>query len=537
MKRFSWLTTLVLAVLLTPLLAQAQPIPEPDATTDATSAAEHYQPGRITWQPCPENVTLECGTLTLPVDYRKPKGETFDMAVIRAAAIERGQHIGVLVTAPGGPGQSGVDTVLGAIQLQAPIIERLRERFDVVSFDPRGVARSHPVTCQLEPAGQPTDLDDAALAAFFDDFSRRVAAACLDQNGPFVLSMSTNNIARDVDMLRRALDEKQITIFGGSYGTVTGVVYASLFPKRVRALVLDGGVTPDFDDYWLETILEQSASLEIALHHVDQLCQRDPACALRDVGVVAALDTVVARLQAEPVMSPEGGTFTGSDAQSVIATLLYNEQRFPLIIDALTNALAGDYTRFVQLLPTTRSLIRLALDTATFDAYDIITCNDTSTHRFAAETLPVDAASTSLTQHFFGRFYLAGEVARCAAWPSADPPMIENVRRQVSTPILLIGNQFDPATPLNWTRRLAGALGMEHHLVRYQGGGHVAGTKNIACIDDIVLPYVFDLKLPTKGSTCPARPIAFTAAAPGSTQALDATLATLWSSAQPLPTR
>lgn len=142
MKRFSWLFAILTIVLAAPMLAQAQTEPPPP-TPVQTGIAERYQPGKINWQPCAENKELECGTLTLPVDYMEPEGETFGMAVVRAKTTDPSKRLGVLFTNPGGPGISGVDQVVFGIS--SPLFVVTRQRFDVIGFDPRGVGRSRPI--------------------------------------------------------------------------------------------------------------------------------------------------------------------------------------------------------------------------------------------------------------------------------------------------------------------------------------------------------------------------------------------------------
>ena len=503
-----------------PGTGQAQDIQDDRKSSDRSDdSSENFHPAAIKFAPCPENpgaAGVECGKLAVPVDYDKPRGESVGVAVIRAKATDPGRRIGVLFANPGGPGGSGVDFILTG--LQVPGVLRLRERFDIVSFDVRGSHRSRPVRCEVEPAGAPTDLDDAALATFFDDFSRRVAKACLEQNGPFITSLSTNNIARDMDALRRALGERQITYVGLSYGTVIGSVYASLFPQRVRAMTLDAGVAPEFRDSFVEFWSEHSAAFEVAFRRLDQLCRRDPACRLRETGVVAAFDAVTARLKAEPALSGDGTALTDAEVRNVTGELLYIERFWPIIVDALADAFTGDYAQFFQLAPvfapTGVDGIPLALNTKTFSAHTAIFCNDYGTRRPATEYLPVDEAVGALQSRLYGRFFVASGVGRCAAWPKADPPIIQNVKGRVDTPILLIGNDFDNSTPLSWTRSLARALGMERSLIRYQGVGHGVLTKDTACIASVFEPYLFDLTVPAEGFSCPAQPIQFGGPAP-----------------------
>jgi len=481
-----------------PAVVEAQNLPENLVSSDKSGdLSERYHPASMSFAPCAENPHLECGRLTLPVDYSKPSGDKFDLAVARARATKPHQRIGVLLALPGGPGLSGVDFLLGAGN--SPTLIRLLERFDVVSFDPRGAGRSRPVSCEFEGENFPADPSDEALAAFFDNFGRRFARACLTQNGNFIKSLGTNNVARDMDALRRALGEEQISYVGISYATVLGAVYSSLFPQRVRAMVLDGGVAPEFEDYFVESWSEFSTGFERAFQRLDQLCRRDPACRLQTPSVVAVFDEVAARLKAAPVTSPEGVVLSNNELADIISALLSGEENWPLIVDALAEARGADYSILFQVL----SLIPPSND-AVFPFF----CNDYGTRRPASEYLPVDEAVGALNPRFFGRFFVASATARCTAWPKAEAPLIQNVKNRVSTPILLVGNDFDPNTHLAGTRSLAHALGMDRTIIRYQGGGHTAVGVS-ACIDDAVVAYLLNLTVPAEGFSCPAQPIGF----------------------------
>jgi pimeloyl-ACP methyl ester carboxylesterase len=357
MKRFSWLFAILIAILIAPLLAQAQT--EPPAAPE-TDIAERATPGRVSWQACPENAAVDCGVITLPVDYRKPKGEMFDMAVARIKATNPSKRIGVLFTNPGGPGISGVDFMIHVVP-NVPLFATALERFDVISFDPRGVGRSRPIQCKPESGPLPEDRSDAALAAYFDDLGRRYAETCLAQDGAFVSKVSTNNVARDMDMLRRALGERKVTYASGSYGTLLGAVYASLFPNRLRAVALDGGIDPMFRDYYAEDTANQMAAFELELQRIDVLCSRDPACRLHDTGVVAAFDQLVAQLNTEPYTSPAGVVLTGASVSEVVYDLIYVEQLAPLIVDVLANGLNRDYTLMLAVLPNVDAGLSMAI--------------------------------------------------------------------------------------------------------------------------------------------------------------------------------
>lgn len=486
----------------------------PEVAQVLVAEASLIIPGSLKFKPCAENVTLDCGTLLVPVDYRKPFGEHVGIAVIRARATNPAKRIGVVVGNPGGPGISGVDFVLGGINV--PAFARLRERFDVVSFDPRGVKRSRPVRCAADfpdPPADPDSADDVMLAAYFDEVGRAFARACFEQNGSWAGKLGTNNVARDMDLLRRALGERQITYAAGSYGSELGAVYASLFPERLRAMMLDGTVTPIHRDYLVEFLSEFSTAFEHSLLRLDQVCRRDPSCALADTGVVAAYDEVASRLRSGPVTSPQGAMLTVDVLSDIFAVLLDREGNWPLIVRALSDARGGDFSIFFQFIPFVTGG-----DGSTFYA---ITCNDYGTRRPASDYLPFDEANGAQNPRFFGRFFVANGAALCSAWPAADPPVIRDVRRRMDVPMLIIGNDFDSRTPLSSARRLADMLGMERSLVRYAGGGHTAFAKTTECVQETIENYLFDLRLPAEGFVCPGRVITF--APPTLRQTTDAT--------------
>ena len=256
------------------------------------------------------------------------------MAVIRASALDASKRIGVLFTHPGAH-LSGVDFILSGVD--TPAVNRIRERFDIVSLDPRGAGRTRKLDCGFEPPEVPSDPSDASLMAYFDDYGQRLAEQCLDQEQDFVLSISANTFARDIEMFRQALGERQLSFVMISNSGPVAAVYASNFPKHVRAMLIDSTVAPEFRDYAIERWSEESASYDLALQRVDQLCRQDASCPLRETGVVAAFDTVLAGLLTEPVTAPNGMTFTARDLSDIFFfNLLPVEQRWPFIVVALS---------------------------------------------------------------------------------------------------------------------------------------------------------------------------------------------------------
>lgn len=507
MRRFVFFHLLILFGLLAPALANAQASSAEESITaqqDEAASYEAARSARLAFSPCAENAALDCGTIDVPVDYQHPHGPKVALAVIRAKALDPGRRLGVLFTHPGGH-EPGVDFVLGGVR--APSFVRLRQRFDIVSVDPRGAGRSKPFKCSGSFADLPADRGDTSLIAYFDDLSQRVAQQCIGDDRAFALSISGNNFARDIDVLRRALGEHQLSFGMLSNSGPVAAIYASLFPRHVRAMVIDSPVAPDFDDYAIERITEQSASYETVLAHIDRLCRRDPTCRLQNTGVVAAYDTLAARLDAAPIATPNGGRFDASSLSSAFEELLPVEGRWPLAVGALANALAGDFTTLIQLATINNTPNRS-------DAIIARLCNDYGTRRTAADHLPITEASDAIYPRFFSRLAIGQRAALCAMWPAADPPIIRDVRRRLAVPVLLIGSELDSDAPFPWTKRLANAMGMELNIVRYQGGGHVVATRSdLPCIAEAIDAYLFTLQLPAKGSRCAAKPIAFGPAA------------------------
>lgn len=224
------------ALLLTALAALAAP--------GATAPAE------IAWRPCPlpELPTRECGGLIVPLDYDEPDGPTISLAVARVSTTEQAHRIGSLITNPGGPGGSGVEGLgLMYVALPAP----LAARFDVVSFDPRGVGQSTPVRCFDSVAERtaffaavPTVLIGAEEIAARQRAAEELARRCGERNADVLPHVSTASVARDMDRLRQAVGDEQLTYLGSSYGTYLGATYANLFPDQIRAMVLDGVINP-----------------------------------------------------------------------------------------------------------------------------------------------------------------------------------------------------------------------------------------------------------------------------------------------------
>jgi pimeloyl-ACP methyl ester carboxylesterase len=462
--------------------------------TDGATSSEELDSQRISFSPCPEDPELRCSSLSVPIDHARPSGPRIDLAVAKAPSLAPSKK-GFIFVNPGGPGGSGVDFILRA----KPLWAALRTAgFDIVSFDPRGTARSSPVACTIQLPPPPAGDELPPLAAFLDHASGLLAQACAEQNGALAAKIGTNDVARDMDRLRAALGERELNYLGFSYGTILGASYATLFPQRVRAMVLDANVTPVWlGDYLLELDGEGSTGAEVTLRRLDALCRADAACPLRTAGVIATLDRVAARLDANPVFV-DGGVIDGSVVRGQTFGMLYNErQGWQLITQILAMADAGDL----------RGLQPAPLDPGnelSVEATLPIICNDSRTRRPALDYLPPQLEQRALTPRF-GGVNLGIAITACTRWPVT--PVIPLANSRTRHEIVMIGNDYDPATPLSWSRNMATALGSPTTLVRYRGGGHTIYGSGSACVDGAVHAYFRDPEVTPVRLTCPAVPI------------------------------
>ena len=201
----------------------------------------------IAWRPCSPGDSLQCASVRVPLDYGRPTGPQITLSVNRLPALDPAHRLGSIFLNPGGPGGSGVDMVS---EVAFGMSVAFRGRFDIVGFDPRGIARSTPLVCFTDA----TELGRAAAPWPYplgseqerrqEQYDRQLAQSCSAHASSIIDHMSTADVARDLDLLRAAVGDSSLTYLGYSYGTQIGTTYANLFPHRVRAIVLDGVLDP-----------------------------------------------------------------------------------------------------------------------------------------------------------------------------------------------------------------------------------------------------------------------------------------------------
>ncbi|MFF3675173.1 alpha/beta hydrolase [Streptomyces sp. NPDC002120] len=474
--------------------------PSPDA-----AALRPYYGQKLTWRECGVP-GFQCSTMKAPLDYANPRsGEDVDIAVARRVATGPGKRIGSLVVNPGGPGGSGIGYLqaYAGIGYPAPV----RARYDMVSFDPRGVDRSSPVECLTGPAMDAyTQVDQtpddpaerAALVAAFKKF----AAGCHERSQRVLPHVSTVEAARDMDLLRAVLGDKKLNYVGASYGTLLGATYADLFPDRVGRLVLDGAMDPSRSAIDLNR--DQTAGFETAFTSFAKDCAKQPDCPLGkgDPDAVAArLKEFFRKVDAQPVPSGDADRPLGEAlATTGVIAALYDESAWPQLREALTSAMNGDGSGLLSLADSYYERDADGKYANLMFANAAVNCLDQPPA--FKDPAAVDAALPSFEKAspVFGAG-LAWASLNCGYWPVAATGKAEKLTAKGAPPIVVVGTTRDPATPYKWARALAGQLD-SGTLLTYDGDGHTAYGRGSDCIDTAINRYLLEGKAPADGKKC-----------------------------------
>ena len=472
-----------------------------DGSATATSqpvdpeTANRWEPGPIDWSEL--NSSVDIGRLAVPVDYDEPDGPQIELHLARRSADDPDERIGSLLVNPGGPGFGGSDFAVFAGQIYD---RELLEHFDIVGFDPRGTGLSEPaIDCvdDLDPyvTGDVTPEDEAESAAIAET-AREFADACAANNPVLLEHVGTNNAARDMDSIRRALGEEQISYFGFSYGSELGGAWATLFPDTVRAAVLDGAADPNADS--LESAKQQLAGFEASLSTFLERCSGDEDCAFHNDGdAEGAYDALIAELDERPVEADDDRPPVNQTvAITATAQAMYSQSFWVQLEQALAAAQAGDGTGLLRLHDTYFQRQPDGSFGNELEAFQVISCADTA-ERPTREELRADADELTAVGP---RLSPEGsESYFCTFFPPAIDPRTD-ITGDGAGPIVVIGTTGDPATPFESTARMANTL-EDGRLVIVDADQHTGYGVN-RCVVDVVNRYLIDLEAPVDETEC-----------------------------------
>ena len=457
----------------------------------------------VEWETCDEfaaDTTVECGTVTVPLNYGDPDGETVDIALLRYPA-QSSKPKGVILVNDGGPGSSGVDF---AYNSGPAMIDSLGlEDFDIVGFDPRGVDRSGGLKCQDD---DDTDRfmymdytpDNDEEQALYDEWYE-AEDPCVATYGEDLRHYSTENIARDMDQIRKAMKVEKIHFLGISWGTYLGGVYATLFPDNVRSMFLDAAYDPQGDSAD-ESELTQAVGFEKSFDAWVQWCEDDAeACAFSSNDVKADWLELEEDLDAEPIVTDEGREVNHAVLETATISVLYSETEWPLLGDAMASAAMGDGEALLEMADFWMGRSDDGSYATLVDAFGIIECASGS---YAYEPDDPDALLERLQEEapWYSRHYEVEDLGASCDDAFGDPDIFE-IDVQASIPIVVLGGTNDPATPLRWSEEMVLRLGDKARLAVFNGEGH-SHILASRCVDEMAADLFTSLRLPAEGTEC-----------------------------------
>jgi pimeloyl-ACP methyl ester carboxylesterase len=469
----------------------------------------------LDFKPCLGN--FQCATLTVPADWSAPDGDTISFPVTRAPARIPSQRIGALTFNFGGPGGSTADPIIRSYPNQPVASDTdLTNYFDFVLIDWRGVSTTTPILSCYTPdvrtrlvAQRFAPASDADWTALFQ-LTTDLAAGCTanPDNAPLLLHQDADSAARDLDALRAGLGEDQLNMWVVSYGTRLGAMYATLFPDRVRAIVLDSPVAPvpDLEEF----LTKQSAAFEAEITRFFAWCASatNAQCPFRTSdglasSVAARYEQLLATCNAAPPVA--GGVML--DAATInltTTTMMYTPAySWPALGDALGKLAAGDGTRMADLF--TQNQLGFAGDDNGFSTYQNVCAQDMP--------LPADIASPASFRTYATNvgtmsphvgLQNSAAQAFAVAWPTT-PPAEAVVGAPTAPPLLITATRHDPATPYEWAGAMQQALGNGSYLVTYEGDGHGNGSIE-TCLGNVSAQFLIDPTTPPAQTDCADNP-------------------------------
>ncbi|MFC0109650.1 alpha/beta hydrolase [Kibdelosporangium aridum] len=457
-----------------------------------TAAPATAEPA-IDWGECPpDSVDLgqECTTVSVPMDYAAPAGDRISLAVSRIPAARPELRRGVLLLIPGGPGNPGLNRPW---TLGARLPQDVKDRYDIIGFDPRGTGRSNPISCELSyadvrslsqwPAPNGDISENVAKA-------KRFADACVTKAGPLLRHVSTQNEVRDIDQIRKALGQKKISYWAHSYGTYVGAVYATLFAGNTDRVLLDSNDEADPETLWRKVMANQAIGVDDRFPDFAEWASRpgnphrvtDSPAAVRPLFLDLA-----ARLDRAPI-----GEFTGNTLREALLRGMNSDAGFPLIAQTMIAARDGGAPPALPLPPESVLQNTAAVAGATI-------CNDVAWPR-SIEVYQRDVLRLR-AQHPLSAG-LPGNIVPCAFWPyQPDKPV--RVSSDGPSNILMLQSARDPASPLVGALQLRHALGHRAKMVTVGTGGHgVYLQQGNVCGDNSVTAFLVTGQRPVRDVYC-----------------------------------
>jgi len=501
-------------------VASAHPVIEPqtEEVKQRSVAADRDTPPVVRWHQCADNWQVgrgwKCGTLDTPLDHRNPEKGTLNLAVAKLPATEPSQRIGSLIMNPGGPGGSGIEEA-DSEGWPTFVTKEVRRRFDLVTYDPRGVAHSIPALNCVTPTPRPLDAqeddDDQSKSPRTESEMRDqlqdtddTGAQCVKNAGWLVPYMTTVDNVHDLDRLRQAVGDSKLSYLGVSYGTTIGTVYANTYPDRVRSLILHGVVDAktqmnDAGAYSLSEAVGDEATVRAAL----RACDRDPKHCAFHGNAEKKFDRLARHLG--DTHKPRSAPVKTWNQFVDLAHLLDSDSR-----KDIRHAAEGLQSLYEQTFPATKDAYGASNAVGTKEAKpsrrneeDVLETTDClDLPRLPKENGPwlTRFASARAKSPVFGPAEILTDIA-CRDWPDdhrAALPRYTGPWNKLKSPVLVMNQQWDWHTPLKWAQNMTTALD-QPGMVVINGFGHGDPTD---CSRRWTQDYLSHGKVPTNVTKC-----------------------------------
>jgi pimeloyl-ACP methyl ester carboxylesterase len=455
------------------------------------------QATNLSWQECGDQFKGGCTTIKVPIDWSKPDQGTFDLAVGRLPAKDPANRLGVLFLNPGGPGGSGIDRYIVGRGISDDSI--LRQRFDLISWDPRGVKRSHPVQCSQDLLNEaPTDYPKTeADYQHLLSYNATLGADCRANTGPLFDHVDTVSTVRDVDAIRAALGEQKISYLGFSYGTQIGQQYAELFPNRIRAMTIDSNMDHSITSVYqyLETTTHD---FEASFNAFADWCARTTSCALHGQDVRAVWDDLYLKAGRGELTDPATGEPITEQGLRLLAfdQMYVPGTAWPTLATDLAGLAAGSKAARTRTPAPAR---HAELGT---NPYQAIWCEDWSWRVSGfSELQQYRSKLEKLAPHTrMAEFW--GDITSCLGWPTKVTNPQHKLSIDTPAPILITASKYDVGTPHAWSAAVA-AQDPAARFLNYDGVGH-AVYRLSPCAKNHIETFLTTLRLPEAGTHCPA---------------------------------
>ncbi len=470
------------------------------AAKKSASKTQKSAKSTIVWGSCSEGApSVECADFLVPINASDPKLGTTRLALARRKALAK-PRLGVLIVNPGGPGGSAVQLVKSFNRtLKDGLDGANTDQFDLVGFDPRGVGASQRIQCssKLSEIGL-NPFSTAKTPEERTELSARWSKSCAEKTGPLFGNAGTIDAADDMERLRVALGETQISYLGFSYGTVLGSVYAARYGSRVRAMVLDAAVDPS--TYGSTYLLNRAASVESRLKDFSNACSGTSACSLSFPG---STPESIAKQISDVFAKIETGTGAPNDrsdqvqfTRSYLVAVLEEQANWPEAASIIKRLNSPNGSNLIDLIPPTKPLLELSDD----PEFWTVECTDAA-YPNTAEELTVFRNGVSGIAPVLGPVWSSRDGV-CVNWPTAKKPLGSLVSTAARA-ALVIGGSKDSRTPLVWSSGLAQAMGNARLLTR-DGDGHTSFDRS-RCVREAVGRYLTTFALPDAGTICASR--------------------------------